>query len=60
MRTVVQRVSEAKVSIDGKLVAAIRGAARQCAERAGRGLVLIDGPPGIGCPVIAANRNIAG
>jgi MinD superfamily P-loop ATPase len=38
----------------GKLVSVVRSAARRAAARSGCGLVLIDGPPGIGCPVIAA------
>jgi len=38
----------------GKLVAEVRGRARAAAERDGIGLVVIDGPPGIGCPVHAA------
>jgi MinD superfamily P-loop ATPase len=37
----------------GKLVSAVRGEARRVALEAGCPLVLIDGPPGIGCPVIA-------
>jgi MinD superfamily P-loop ATPase len=38
----------------GKLVTKVRERARQLAEKDGRELVLIDGPPGIGCPVIAS------
>lgn len=38
----------------GKLVSAVRRAARRLAEENGHGLVLVDGPPGIGCPVIAS------
>ncbi len=38
----------------GKLVTLVRERARQLAKREGRELVLIDGPPGIGCPVIAS------
>jgi MinD superfamily P-loop ATPase len=38
----------------GKLVATVRQQARELAEREGRDLVIVDGPPGIGCPVIAA------
>lgn len=38
----------------GKLVAAVRARARAEAARLGADLVLIDGPPGIGCPVHAA------
>jgi MinD superfamily P-loop ATPase len=38
----------------GKLVTQVREAARQKAQRDNRSLILIDGPPGIGCPVIAS------
>lgn len=38
----------------GKLVSLVRREARALAEREGRELVLTDGPPGIGCPVIAS------
>jgi MinD superfamily P-loop ATPase len=38
----------------GKLVALVRQQASQLAQREGCRLVLVDGPPGIGCPVIAA------
>jgi MinD superfamily P-loop ATPase len=38
----------------GKLVAAVRADARTEAESTGRSLILIDGPPGIGCPVISS------
>ena len=38
----------------GKLVAALRSAGTQAARDAGAALVLVDGPPGIGCPVLAA------
>lgn len=38
----------------GKLVTVVRTAARDLAEAAGRDLILVDGPPGIGCPVIAS------
>lgn len=38
----------------GKLVSTVRTAARQAAEEQGRRLVVIDGPPGVGCPVIAS------
>ncbi|HHV55315.1 MAG TPA: P-loop NTPase [Firmicutes bacterium] len=37
----------------GRLVTLIRQGARKVAEREEAGLVLTDGPPGIGCPVIA-------
>lgn len=38
----------------GKLVTLVRDQARQVASAFGRRLILIDGPPGIGCPVIAS------
>jgi len=44
----------------GKLVATVRAEARRAAARSGRGLIIVDGPPGIGCPVIAAITGAAG
>jgi len=41
----------------GKLVVLVRKEARAWAEREGIGLLLTDGPPGIGCPVIASLGN---
>ena len=38
----------------GKLVSTVRREARRIAERDGHGLIVVDGPPGIGCPVIAS------
>jgi MinD superfamily P-loop ATPase len=38
----------------GKLVTLVRQQGRLFAEENGRDLVIIDGPPGIGCPVISA------
>ena len=38
----------------GKLVAQVRKAAKESAERLGCDMILVDGPPGIGCPVIAS------
>ena len=38
----------------GKLVARVREEARSVAERDGIDLILVDGPPGIGCPVHAS------
>jgi len=38
----------------GKLVAMVRKNASDLAESWGRDLIIIDGPPGIGCPVIAS------
>jgi MinD superfamily P-loop ATPase len=37
----------------GMLVSVVRREARLLAQQKGAGLVIIDGPPGIGCPVIA-------
>ena len=44
----------------GKLVAHLRREARQLAARDAVELVLIDGPPGIGCPVHAAITGVDG
>jgi MinD superfamily P-loop ATPase len=38
----------------GKLVTLVRQAARVIAEQQGLDLIIIDGPPGVGCPVIAS------
>ncbi|RJO64420.1 MAG: (4Fe-4S)-binding protein [Myxococcales bacterium] len=38
----------------GKLVSLIRTKATEVAQAAGKGLILIDGSPGVGCPVIAS------
>ncbi len=38
----------------GKLVSLVRNEAKALAERKGRDLVICDGSPGIGCPVIAS------
>ncbi|MEW5722674.1 MAG: ATP-binding protein [Thermodesulfobacteriota bacterium] len=38
----------------GKLVSTVRGEARRIAEEEDRAVILVDGPPGIGCPVIAS------
>ncbi|MEW6328170.1 MAG: 4Fe-4S binding protein [Thermodesulfobacteriota bacterium] len=38
----------------GKLITTIRRQAERLAEERGLNLIIIDGPPGIGCPVIAA------
>jgi MinD superfamily P-loop ATPase len=42
----------------GKLVALVRQRARLLALDTGAALVLVDGPPGIGCPVIAASTGV--
>lgn len=38
----------------GKLVSTVRREARRVAGEEGRSLIVVDGPPGIGCPVIAS------
>lgn len=38
----------------GKLVSLVRREARRIAKKDNRSLVIVDGPPGIGCPVIAS------
>jgi MinD superfamily P-loop ATPase len=38
----------------GKLVSMVRNNAKEMAENDSKDLVIVDGPPGIGCPVIAA------
>ena len=38
----------------GKLVSTVRREARRIAENEHRPIVIVDGPPGIGCPVIAS------
>lgn len=43
--------------LSGKLVTEVRRVAREQAELEGSDLILVDGPPGIGCPVIAAIAN---
>jgi MinD superfamily P-loop ATPase len=42
----------------GKLVALLRKESRKLAEQEGARLILSDGPPGIGCPVISALSGI--
>lgn len=44
----------AGVGNSGKLVTMVRKKARAIAEQADKHLIIIDGPPGIGCPVMAA------
>jgi MinD superfamily P-loop ATPase len=44
----------------GKLVTLVRRQAKEIAERDGLDLVLVDGPPGIGCPVIASLTGATG
>jgi MinD superfamily P-loop ATPase len=43
----------------GKLVTEVRTKARSLAETNGRELILIDGPPGIGCPVISSLTGVS-
>ena len=38
----------------GKLVSMVREQAKHIAERSGLDMILVDGPPGIGCPVTAS------
>lgn len=38
----------------GKLVSLVRREARRIAEEQGHDMIIVDGPPGIGCPVIAS------
>ncbi len=51
-------MSHARLNIaeeaSGKLITLIRNNAKRLAEKSGCELILIDGPPGIGCPVIAS------
>jgi len=42
----------------GKLVAEVREQSRRVSLEIGRDLVLVDGPPGIGCPSIAASTGV--
>jgi len=42
----------------GKLVTMVRQAAKEIAEKEKKDYVIIDGPPGIGCPVIASLGNV--
>ncbi|MFQ3549911.1 MAG: ATP-binding protein [Armatimonadota bacterium] len=52
------KIVHAKLSIaqenSGKLVTLIRTQAKQIAEETNKSLIIIDGSPGIGCPVIAS------
>jgi MinD superfamily P-loop ATPase len=45
-------------SNSGKLVTIVRQNAKKIAEKEKRALILIDGPPGIGCPVIATTTGV--
>ncbi len=52
----------AKLSVaaenSGKLVSQVRQEAKRVAEEEGNNIILIDGPPGIGCPVIASMTGV--
>lgn len=43
----------------GKLVSTLRKEAKSLAEKNGNPLLIIDGPPGIGCPVIASITGVS-
>jgi MinD superfamily P-loop ATPase len=43
----------------GKLVTRVRQAAHAIAEERGLDLIIVDGPPGIGCPVIASVTGVS-
>lgn len=43
----------------GKLVTVVRNKAKEIAESQGRNILIIDGPPGIGCPVIASLAGVS-
>ncbi|HHV79018.1 MAG TPA: 4Fe-4S binding protein [Firmicutes bacterium] len=43
----------------GKLVSLLRERAREVAEATGRDMILLDGPPGIGCPVMASAAGVS-
>jgi MinD superfamily P-loop ATPase len=51
-------LAHAKLNIaeetSGKLVTIVRNNARILAKKHGKNLIIIDGPPGIGCPVISS------
>lgn len=57
-RTAYGQMVHARLAIasenSGKLVTFVRNEARRRARASGAGLILIDGPPGVGCPVIAS------
>jgi MinD superfamily P-loop ATPase len=43
----------------GKLVSTVRQEAKKLAAAMGRSMLLVDGPPGIGCPVIASLSGVS-
>ncbi|MGB2582235.1 MAG: ATP-binding protein [Thermoplasmata archaeon] len=52
--TMIHALLEPGAENSGKLVAMVKHEAKMTAKENGAKLVLVDGPPGIGCPVIAA------
>ncbi|HIH01893.1 TPA: 4Fe-4S binding protein, partial [Thermoplasmata archaeon] len=52
--TMVHALLEPGAENSGKLVAMVKHMAKAAAKEQGAELVLVDGPPGIGCPVISA------
>ena len=52
--TMIHALLEPGAENSGKLVAMVKHKAKKTAKDNGAELVLVDGPPGIGCPVIAA------
>ena len=52
--TMVHALLEPGAENSGKLVAMVKHMAKTTAKEQGAELVLVDGPPGIGCPVISA------
>jgi len=52
--TMVHALLEPGGENSGKLVALVKHKAKQIANQTGAGIVLVDGPPGIGCPAISA------
>jgi MinD superfamily P-loop ATPase len=61
-RTRVGTMVHARLNIaeeaSGKLVSQVRSIAKERADKEERDFVLIDGPPGVGCPVIATLGNV--
>ncbi len=55
---VIRAALEPAQSNSGKLVTRVRTLAKEQAERTGLELVLLDGPPGIGCPVHATLADV--
>ena len=51
--TMVHALLEPGAENSGKLVAFVKQKAKLEAKRLGRSIILVDGPPGIGCPVIS-------